>query len=196
MTSSEISAFDVGSRGNERFPEQQKMKVHKPTLEQVVIAVNDFCKKNNQELPYYNIEIKSHPEWDGKLSPSPSKFAQILLDEVKRLGINDKTCIQSFDVRSLLAVNDLDPKITTAYLIENINLFEENMAKLDFTPSIYSPYFQLVTEELSEQVHQKGMLLIPWTVNDVVAMQRMVNLKVDGIITDYPNLIEQVKDIQ
>ncbi len=196
MTTAEIKAFDVGSRGNERFPAQQKMKIHKPTLEEVVRAVNDFCKKNNQELPYYNIEIKSRPEWDGELSPTPSKFAQILLDEIKQLGIKDKTCIQSFDIRSLLAINDLDQHITTAYLIENINPFEENMDKLDFTPSIYSPYFQLVTQELAEQVHKKGMLLIPWTVNDIPAMQRMVNLKVDGIITDYPNLIEQVKGIQ
>lgn len=192
MTTKDLQAFDVGSRGNARFPEQQKMKIHKPTLAEVVAAVNEYCKKNNQELPYYNIEIKSRPEWDVELAPIPAKFAKVLLDEINRLGIHKKACIQSFDPRSLLAVNELDKTIMTAYLIENINPFAENMEKLDFIPTIYSPYFQLVTDTLVEQVHTKGMDLIPWTVNEVADMQRLQKLGVDGIITDYPNLVSEL----
>ncbi len=192
MTTDDIKQFDVGSRGNERFPQQEKMKIHKPTLAEVVAAVNEYCQTHNQALPYYNIEIKSRPEWDVNLAPIPAKFAKILLDEINRLGIYDKACIQSFDTRSLLAVNELDKKITTAYLIENINPFEENMAKLDFIPTIYSPYFQLVTDTLVNQVHTKGMTLIPWTINKKEDMKRMKALGVDGIITDYPNLIKEL----
>ncbi len=192
MTTADIQAFDVGSRGNARFPEQEKMAVHKPTLEEVVTAVNKYCEANNQTRPYYNIEIKSQPAWDMELAPIPAKFAKILLDEVNRLGIHDKTCIQSFDPRSLLAVNELDKTIMTAYLIENINPFAENMEKLDFIPTIYSPYFQLVTDTLVQQVHTKGMDLIPWTINKVEDMKRMKALGVDGIITDYPNLIGEL----
>lgn len=190
MTTEEVLAFDVGSRGNERFPEQEKMKIHKPTLAQVVKAVNTYCEKHNQELPFYNIEIKSRPEWDVELAPIPAKFAKILLSEINRLGIHDKACIQSFDARSLLAVNELDKTIMTAYLIENINPFDENMAKLDFIPTIYSPYYQLVTDTLVQQVKTKGMDLIPWTINKAEDMKRMKELGVDGIITDYPNLIK------
>ena len=193
MTAADIRAFDVGSRGNARFPDQQRMRVHKPTLAEVVQAVNAYCDEQRLERPYYNIEIKSRPEWDNELAPIPAKFAQVLLDEVTRLGIHDKTCIQSFDVRSLLAVNELDKTIMTAYLIENINPFAENMAKLDFIPTIYSPYYQLVTDTLVEQVHQVGMDLIPWTVNETSDMQRLQQLGVDGIITDYPNRISQVQ---
>lgn len=193
MNASDAKAFDVGIRGNARFPQQEKMKIHKPTLEEVVKAVNKYCKEHNQELPFYNIEIKSKPDWDVELAPIPAKFAKVLLDEVNRLGIHGKTCIQSFDPRSLLAVNEIDKTIMTAYLIENINPFAENMTKLDFIPTIYSPYYLLVTDTLVEQVHTKGMNLIPWTVNKVADMQKMVDLKVDGIITDYPNLISQVK---
>ncbi|MFK7980585.1 MAG: glycerophosphodiester phosphodiesterase family protein [Saprospiraceae bacterium] len=192
MTTADIRAFDVGSRGNARFPQQKKMKIHKPTLEEVVNAVNKYCKANNQEIPYYNIEIKSRPEWDVELAPIPAKFAKILLAEINRLGIHDKACIQSFDTRSLLAVNELDKTIMTAYLIENINPFAENMEKLDFIPTIYSPYFQLVTDTLVQQVHTKGMDLIPWTINKVEDMKRMKALGVDGIITDYPNLVVEL----
>ena len=192
MNLSEIQSFDVGSRGNERFPEQQKMKIHKPTLEEVVSAVNKYCKEHNQEQPFYNIEIKSRPEWDVELAPIPAKFAKVLLEEINRLGIHDRACIQSFDPRSLLAVNELDKTIMTAYLIENINPLKENMAQLDFMPTIYSPYFQLVTDSLVQEVHTMGMDLIPWTVNKKEDMQRLKSLGVDGIITDYPNLVKEL----
>ena len=192
MDVSELQQYDVGSRGNERFPQQTKMKVHKPTLEEVVTAVNDYCKKNNHPQPLYNIEIKSRPEWDVELAPVPKLFAAILLKEVNRLGIRDQTCIQSFDVRSLEATHAIDSTIVTAYLIENINPFEENMKLLSFTPTIYSTYYQLVTPDLVKYTKTKKMQLIPWTINDVKTMQSLKDMGVDGIITDYPNLIEEV----
>ncbi|MBK8429595.1 MAG: hypothetical protein IPL27_28225 [Lewinellaceae bacterium] len=57
---------------------------------------------------------------------------------------------------------------------------------------MYSPYYQLVSKKLARKCHRKDMKLIPWTVNDVVSMRTLINMGVDGIITDYPNLIEMV----
>ncbi len=192
MEVAKLQQYDVGSRGNERFPQQTKMKVHKPTLEEVVTAVNAYCEKNNHPQPLYNIEIKSKPEWDTVLAPVPELFAAILLKEINRLGIHDQSCIQSFDVRSLEATYAIDKKIVTAYLIENINPFQDNMKLLSFTPTIYSPYYQLVTDSLVIQTKAKNMQLIPWTINDVETMKKMKDMGVDGIITDYPNLISEV----
>ena len=188
-----LQQYDVGMRGNERFPQQTKMKIHKPTLEEVVTAVNDYCKKNNHPQPLYNIEIKSRVEWDTVLAPVPELFATILLKEINRLGIHNQSCIQSFDVRSLEATYAIDKKIVTAYLIENINSFQDNMDLLSFTPTIYSPYYQLVTDSLVIQTKAKNMQLIPWTINDVETMQKLKDMGVDGIITDYPNLISEVE---
>jgi len=192
MDRATLQTYDVGSRGNERFPQQTKMKVHKPTLEEVVTAVNQYCKKNKHPQPLYNIEIKSRVEWDTVLAPIPELFAAILLKEIKRLGIYEQACIQSFDIRSLEATYALDPNIVTAYLIENINPFEKNMDLLTFTPTIYSPYYQLVTDSLVAQTKARKMQLIPWTINDVPTMQKLKDMGVDGIITDYPNLISKV----
>ena len=189
----ELQKYDVGIRGNERFPQQTKMNIHKPTLEEVVTAVNNYCQKNNHPQPLYNIEIKSRVEWDTVLAPVPELFAAILLKEINRLGIHDQACIQSFDVRSLEATYAIDKKIVTAYLIENINSFKDNMELLSFTPTIYSPYYQLVTDSLVIQTKAKNMQLIPWTINDVETMKKLKEMGVDGIITDYPNLISEVQ---
>ena len=86
------------------FQNRKKMAVYKPSLMDVVLAVKEKCKSSNISLPFFNIEIKSLPEGDDIFHPKPTKFAKILLAEIKRLEIESLTCIQSFDVRSIQAV--------------------------------------------------------------------------------------------
>ena len=63
------------------------------------------------------------------------------------------------------------------------------LAALGFTPSIYSPAHELVTAELVAYCHAHGMKIIPWTINDKKIFEAQRQLGVDGIITDYPNVI-------
>lgn len=189
MTYETIKSFDCGSKGNSRFPEQKAMVVYKPALGEVVEAVEARCKALNRQPVRYNIEIKSSPELDGQFTPAPPEFARLVLEEVKRLNIHDRTCIQSFDIRALQAVRQLDPDITVAFLIENAKGLEENLADLGFIPQVYSPYYLVLSPNLVNLIHEKMMLVIPWTVNDSTTMQGLINMGVDGIITDYPDRI-------
>lgn len=193
MSYEDIKQYDVGSRGNERFPEQVKQKVYKPSLTDMVAAVKDYCTKNNKDLPWFNIEIKSRPEYDGVFTPAPPEFAQLLIDKLKELGIDQNSNIQSFDKRSLQAVKAIDNTFMTALLIENMDGIDANLEELGYMPEIYSPYYMMVTENVVKSVHEKGMKLIPWTINDTAVMRRMIGLGVDGIITDYPNFIQEIK---
>lgn len=188
MTYEEIKKYDCGSRGNKRFSEQQKIKAYKPSLFDMITEVELFCKKNNRAEPNYNIEIKSRVEWDDIKTPKPERFAQVLLKELDALSIINRTTIQSFDVRSLKAVKLLNDTITTAYLVEQPNV-AKNMASLGYLPEIYSPYYALLNEANIDSIHNIGMKIIPWTINDQETMQRLIKAGVDGIITDYPNLI-------
>ncbi|MFN7188669.1 MAG: glycerophosphodiester phosphodiesterase family protein, partial [Cyclobacteriaceae bacterium] len=58
MTYDEVKQFDCGSKGNARFPEQEKMAVHKPLLRDVIAAVEDHIKSFSRYEVDYNIEIK------------------------------------------------------------------------------------------------------------------------------------------
>lgn len=186
----EIKLYDCGSRGNERFPEQKPIVVNKPSLEDMVHAVEAYCNHNKRTKPFYNIEIKSRPEWYDTLVPRPAEFVKLLVDEIRALGIEDRASIQSFDTAVLLELNQQAPNIPSVFLVENLEGFAANMAKLDFVPAIYSPYYKFVDKTLVEEVHAKNMKLIPWTINEKVDMDKLVALGVDGIITDYPNRIE------
>ncbi len=192
MTYEEIKSFDCGSRGNERFPEQQKINVYKPSLADMVKAAESYCAENNRELPFYNIEIKSQPEYYDSLVPNPTAFVTLVLKEVNDLGIYKRSNLQSFDINILNEINRQDPKIPVAYLIESLKSYEENLKQLEFKPDIYSPYHIFVHKALVEEIHSQKMKLIPWTVNEVERMKELIDLGVDGIITDYPNRIELV----
>lgn len=186
MTLSAIQSFDCGSRPNPRFPDQQKMKTYKPTLREVVKAVQAI-----RPDIHWNIEIKSNPAWDGVRHPPVDEFVRLVIAELRELGIEKTATVQSFDVRALHTLHVQAPNMKLAFLIENADSLEANLARLDFKPDIYSPYYLLVNEALVRQCHERSMKLVPWTVNDVKSMRLLLRLGVDGIITDYPNLIKE-----
>ena len=64
---------------------------------------------------------------------------------------------------------------------------------LGFIPTIFSPAYQFVDQKLVDNSHRKGMKVIVWTVNTLPEMQKMLDLGVDGIISDYPNLFSAIK---
>jgi glycerophosphoryl diester phosphodiesterase len=189
----DIKTFDCGKRGNKKFPSQQKLPAYKPSLIDMVAAVDKHCQDHDIPLPYYDIEIKSQQKWYDKYTPQPEAYVKLILAELHMLGIEHRCNLQSFDINILEEVHKQDPKIIQAYLIENLHSFDKNMNALSFTPDIYSPYYKFVTQNLADKVHQRGMKLIPWTVNEIKDMKKMIENGVDGIITDYPDRVELIR---
>lgn len=187
MNYDEIARFDCGKRGNPRFPQQKPMPATKPLLSSVVTAVEAFIQGNQLDSVFYNIETKSEPEGDTIYHPAPAEFAKLLYDELKKLGIEKRTTVQSFDVRTLKEMRKLDGTITLALLVAEGN-FSDHLAALGFTPEIYSPNYKLVTNGLVQEAHEKNIRVIPWTVNDPLEMKKLIEFGVDGIITDYPDI--------
>ena len=189
MTLAEVQGFDVGSRGNANFPDQAAQPAVKPSLEAVVQAAEAKAQKLQRSLPYYNIEIKSLPDWDDTFTPKPATFVALVVRELQRLNIAERSTVQSFDIRSLQELKKQAPKQRLAYLIANRNSLEKNLELLGFTPDIYSPYFLLCTPALVTSLREQNIRLIPWTVNETEEMERLIEMGVDGIITDYPDRI-------
>ncbi|UPK72166.1 glycerophosphodiester phosphodiesterase family protein [Chitinophaga filiformis] len=192
MTYDSIRKFDVGTKPYPQFPEQAKMKVYKPLLADLIDSVEAYVKKHHLKPVYYNIETKCSPDGDDKYHPKPDVFARMVMDVIKKKKIADRVTIQSFDVRTLQVIHKTDPKQTLALLIMNKETFAANLEKLGFTPAVYSPYYLLVTPELVKEAHDKKVQVLPWTVNEVSDMEKMMSLQVDGIISDYPDRLVKV----
>ncbi|HXB41599.1 MAG TPA: glycerophosphodiester phosphodiesterase family protein [Bacteroidia bacterium] len=187
MNYAEIAKYDCGLRGNKEFPLQKALPEHKPLFSEVITKTQAFVKENNLKKISYNIEIKSEPEKDGIFNPVPEIFVELVYHEIKRLNCLHSCNLQSFDIRILQEIKKRQIKVKTAFLVENEDSFEANIKQLGFETDIYSPDYYLVNETLVKNVHARGMLLIPWTVNELQDMKKLIALGVDGIITDYPD---------
>lgn len=194
MTYNEVMTFDCGSKGNERFPNQLKTSTYKPTLVSVIDTVEALVNKYGRPAVWYNIETKSTPEGDGIYHPAPDSFALMLNNVIMAKGIRHKVTVQSFDVRTLQAFKQLNSSIPLVLLVEDSLSYQWHMDELGFTPEVYSPSYQLVDSALVAQVHADSLKLIPWTVNDSTSIMNLLNLGVDGLITDDPKLGRRVID--
>lgn len=187
MKYAEIKKFDVGSLGNKRFPEQQKLKVHKPLLADIFKETQKYIAKNKLSPVFYNIETKSKPEGDDIFHPTPAVFAKLLYDEILRSKMEKFVTIQSFDVRTLQEFKRFAVKIPLVLLIENKDGIEKNIEKLGFEPEIYSPHFSLLNAETVDYCRRKNIKIIPWTVNETADLENLKKFQLDGVITDYPD---------
>lgn len=183
----EIQAFNCGLRQHPRFPEQLTQATYKPSLLEVIQMAEAYVKDTGRQPIRYNIEIKSAPEWDGKWTPAPDTFAETLMQILQEQQVEERSCIQSFDFRPLQYLHQRYPQQTLAFLTETAKQPRKELRQLGFIPDIYSPYYKTVDAQLIRFCQKKGMRCIPWTVNEVEDMQRLIDLGVDGIITDYPN---------
>lgn len=193
MTYDSIRSFDAGFRTNTAFPDQKSVKTYKPLLSEMIDSIENYIVKNKRQRIRYNIEIKSGTGDYGIKQPQPEEFVDLVLKVIQEKKIEKHCNVQSFDPNILNALHRKAPKIIIAFLTGDKGL-DKNLAKLNFKPQIYSPHYGLVNPALIDSVRTKNMKIIPWTVNDEEAIVKMISLKVDGIITDYPGkVIEKLK---
>jgi len=210
LTLAELKRFDVGAikPGTDyakQFPSQAAVPgTSMPTLAEIAGLPGRF-----------NIETKISP-----LAPDdtldPETFARTLIAEIRRLGIASRATIQSFDWRTLSVVAREAPEIARAYLTTergaNETVFKGKGASPwtgidairhgNSTPRvvkaaggvIWSPFWRDVTPEIVAEAKALGLTVIPWTVNDPAEMTRLIDMKIDGLITDYPDRAKALLD--
>jgi len=192
MNYEEIAKYDVGMKPHPRFPQQQKIKAIKPLLADLFDSVAENMKLRRRPFPNFNIETKCLPAGDGRFHPKPEEFIELLMAVIKEKQLEERVIIQSFDFRTLKYLHEKYPAIKSAMLIEDSDEedFDGQLNKLGYTPEVYSPNHTLVDEKLVKQCHDKGMKIIPWTVNDPKRFKKLKKLGIDGVITDYPDVIK------
>jgi glycerophosphoryl diester phosphodiesterase len=194
MTLAEAQAFDCGSTRHPDFPDQENSRQYKPTLREVVEAVDEQAMEDGTMGIGFNIEIKSDPLLYGTYQPDAERFAELVLAQIDSLGISGRAIIQSFDPAVLEAVHRIDENMPVALLVDNNDGLEANLKRISFTPTHYSPAFALVDKDLVKELDARDISLLVWTVNDKGDIKHMLKLGVGGIITDYPDKVIALLD--
>ncbi|PSQ61256.1 MAG: glycerophosphodiester phosphodiesterase [Bacteroidetes bacterium QH_10_64_19] len=203
MTYAEIEQYDCGRRQHPDFPQQDTQPTVKPLLRDVIAMAESYVAKHDRPPVFYNVEIKSRPDWDGTFHPEPEEFARRVLNVVREGGAAARTTIQSFDVRALRVARRLrldraeETGVQLALLVVDgtADSLPDQVERLGFTPAVYSPGHRSVDAALLRAAHDRGLRVVPWTVNDRREMQRLIRLGVDGLITDYPDVGMEVVEV-
>jgi glycerophosphoryl diester phosphodiesterase len=179
FTLAELRKWDCGAKRNPLFAKQTPVPGTRiPTLDEV------FSLAAPASLEY-NIETKifrEHPE----LTPSPERFAQMVLDCVRRHGLESRVILQSFDFRTLQAMKKLAPDIRLAALDEDEKLGDFVTVAHSAGAGIISPEKGMVTPSRVQAAHQARLQVIPWTANTPQEWDALITAGVDAIISDDP----------
>ncbi len=192
MTVAQAQQFDCGLTINPNFPDQVKMPAVKPTLNEVIDVIENYTASKQLPAIRYNIETKCTPEGDNIFHPGPEEFSELLIRVITNKKIYSRTIIQSFDIRTLQYIKLQHTPVALSLLVENVRSVTYNLKKLGFLPDVYSPHYKLLTKRRVKSLHEKNIKVIPWTVNKQADMERLIAMGVDGIITDYPDLLKRV----
>jgi glycerophosphoryl diester phosphodiesterase len=178
----ELQRYDVGRirPGSEyagRFPHQQ------PVDGTRVPRLSDVLKLPNVR---FNIETKISPQHPDETLPA-DEFARKLIQEIRKAGQEKHAVIQSFDYRTLKTVEREAPEIETAYLTDGKDSDPDKVRAAG--GKIWSPNFKDLTPEKLQRA--KGLRIIPWTVNEPADIEKVLAMKVDGLISDYPDRVKK-----
>jgi glycerophosphoryl diester phosphodiesterase len=182
LTQDEISKFDCGSKFYSKFPEQQKLRTVKPLFQ-------DFIKNLNLENTIVLLEIKSNPREYGISQPEPPAYSQLILNELKNYPNKSKIRIMSFDhlILEELHKNDSSyPLIYLTYLPKSPSYF---IKQLTFKPYALGMFYPTIKKRKAVSLHKSAIKLYAWTVNSISTQKKLLKMGVDGIITDFPNLL-------
>jgi glycerophosphoryl diester phosphodiesterase len=220
LTFEQLQRYTVGEirRGSDywyRFREQVPVPGEKiPSLAQVFELVES---KGAGEVRF-NLEIKTYPPFP-QYTIDYGEFVALVLDSIRRHGMEGRVAIQSFDWRTLGVVRELAPDIPLVCL--TVRSFSIDGAWYNLQPGaegrspwldgldfddyssvaalvhafgadVFSPYYREINSEDVEEAHRLGLKVIPWTVDDRRVMKKLIGWGVDGIITDAPDLLLRV----
>ena len=138
-----------------------------PTLEEYINA----CKSG---VKYAVLELKNR---------MPIEAIERIIAELDSLDYLEKTVFISFSFANMEAVRALRPNQPAQYLINRENVAEKVQKAIELKVDIDIRYSQL-TPEILNAMHQAGLKVNVWTVNDTDAARALIEMGVDYVTTD------------
>ncbi|WP_229780082.1 glycerophosphodiester phosphodiesterase family protein [Arthrobacter sp. BL-252-APC-1A] len=210
LTLAQLKTLDCGFAQLPGYPEQQVVEGNRIAELKDVFALAKELRARNVG---FNIETKVE---DGRAGgPGMEALARAVVNEVRRSGMSDRVTIQSFDWSALNLVGRLAPRLPRVALVAapgTLEIGQPGAAPIlggididDYDGSavkaaaaqgydVISPIYTSVTRQMVAEAREAGLKIVPWTVNEPAVMNYLIDLGVDGIITDYPTRLRLVME--
>ncbi|WP_426989859.1 glycerophosphodiester phosphodiesterase family protein [Pseudarthrobacter sp. Y6] len=210
LSLAQVKTLNCGFTQLPGYPEQDVIEGNRiAELKDVYQLAADY----NAKKVRFNVETKVEDGMAG--GEGMVALTKAVVAEVQASGAADRTTIQSFDWSSLNLTKQLAPELPLVALSSgdawmqvgqpgaapelggiDIDNYDGSLAKAAAAQGydVISPTFRSVTPQMIAEAHSLGLPVIPWTVNTTADMARLMDLGVDGIITDYPTRLRTLMD--
>jgi len=212
LTFEQLQQYDVGriKPGTDYaklFPDQQPVDGTRiPRLADLF----DLVRKSGNTTVGFDCETKISP-LEPAATLSPDEFTRKVIAEIREGRMQARMMVQSFDWRTLQRIQKEAPEIRTMYLSSPNTLKPAAGNQVSpwlagFAPELHSgsvpqavhaaggkiwaPNQRYLTPAMVAEAHALGIVVIPWTVNDAAMMAKLLDMGVDGIISDRPDLVQ------
>jgi glycerophosphoryl diester phosphodiesterase len=215
LTFYEVQRHDVGrikpgTRYASQFPQQLPIDGARiPRLADLFALV----RKSGNEQVRFAIETKVTP-FNPEETVAPETFARALIAAIREDGMARRTSILSFDWRTLAVVQKEAPEIGTVYITAQQQWLDNiGAGKAEASPwtrgiqykdhgsvpkmihvaggRTWSAYFGDLDAAKVREAHALGIEVLAWTVNSARDIARVLDMGVDGIISDRPDLVRE-----
>ncbi|MCU1433655.1 MAG: glycerophosphoryl diester phosphodiesterase [Pseudarthrobacter sp.] len=161
----------------------------------------------------FNVETKVETSDVG--GAGMESLTRAVVAEIQASGMAERTTLQSFDWSSLNLTKEIAPGLPLVALSSgdawmgvgqpgasrnlggiDIDDYDGSLPKAAAAQGydVVSPTFRSVTAGMIAEAHELGLPVVPWTVNTTADMARLMDLGVDGIITDYPTRLRTLME--
>lgn len=151
----------------------------------------------NHPIPKLDTVLKTFPDLYFQIDVKTDEVALPTLEVIKKNNAMNRVCIASFSSKRLQNVYKKYPEICLSMgpnevlkmLLSSFGLYRKSIIGDCLQIPIYQYGIKLVTKRFVEFVHKKGLKICVWTINDETTFKNLIDIGVDGIITDKPKLL-------
>ena len=151
-------------------------------------------------IPTLEAALLEFPEALFQIDIKTDEVAMPALKVIQKCAAMNRICIASFNSDRLKRVADaypevclsMGPKEVLKLLLASFKLYNKKIPGNCLQIPIYQYGLKLVTKRFVNYIQNQGLKIMVWTINDSKTMQSLIDMGVDGIITDRPSLLKKL----
>jgi len=155
---------------------------------------------DSYKIPKLKAALDKFPEALFQIDVKTDEVAMPALKVIEECNSLNRICIASFSSDRLKKVNNaypevclsMGPKEVVKLLLASFGLYRKKIPGNCLQIPIYQYGIKLVTQRFVDYVQSIDLKIHVWTINDVPTMQKLIDMKVDGIITDKPSELKKL----
>lgn len=168
-TLDELREFDFGAYRGDKFKGERI-----PTLDEVLDLVDHFSKT-------LLLEIKKPSQYPG--------IEEMIVEKLKERGMpKHKVILQSFDFDCVKKLAEMNLEFELGVLLSKKQYWYKlpNFKEIAKVADYANPNYALVTKRFMKHAHEEMLKVLPYTVNESKAVKKLIDVEVDGVISDIP----------